>query len=571
MSSFDLNHYRRLDLARGQELLDRKYVDLASANLGASILEFSDEFFAEASNLLKHGRPVRDPNRFTEHGAWYDGWETRRHNHSYDWVVIKLGFTGHITGFDIDTTYFNGNHAPIADVEACYSPDRDPIHEILSKIDLGPSAQHFIEIPKTPRFTHVRLNIYPDGGVSRFRVYGIVSPNWPSDHAALLDLAFVGHGAKPVACSDQHFSKVENLLLPGRGVDMSDGWETKRSRQENHKDWVIVRLGSAGYLEQAEIDTAFYKGNYPESASLEACYSDSVIPDASIEWTQILEKSKLSPHRQHLFQLSVVDQKFSHVRMTIYPDGGVKRLRIIGRKNLPSPNHKSRRPSSPQIPAVPALPPPKHIVAQPLTYEHYAPYGHIIQSFPEPKRTSPLATTITNNIRVTPANQGTARKYNHIAPVVNACQKPILIKGDSDGNVQFVSKAEPNLSLYRCLPVSKLPFDVRLLERHPYSSQAFVPMCGGTNVRAYMIVVCLSDQDGIPDFKTLKSFLCSSSQGISYNPGVWHHPMIALEETTDFVCLTHESGVATQDCEEIEVGSHNIQINVIPEFSNKNE
>ncbi|CAG8719354.1 6858_t:CDS:2, partial [Cetraspora pellucida] len=259
-------------------------------------------------------------------------------------VVIKLGFMAKIVGFDIDTAHFDGNHAPVASVEACYSPKFDPKHgdntewfEILEKVPLDPSSQHFFSIQSSPTFTHVRLNIYPDGGVARFRVYGIVNTQWPRDPTALIDLAYLGHGAKSVACSDQHFSRVDNLLLPGRGTDMSDGWETKRNREKGHCDFAVIKLGAPGFLEKAEIDTAFYKGNYPESASLEACYSDSDIPnEKDTMWVTVLKKSKLYPHKQHLFQLLCTDQKFSHVRLTIYPDGGLKRLRIFGRRQLPA-------------------------------------------------------------------------------------------------------------------------------------------------------------------------------------------------------------------------------------------
>ncbi|RHZ78657.1 hypothetical protein Glove_158g39 [Diversispora epigaea] len=558
--------FSKLDITNGQ-LLEKKYVNLASATLGSSVEECSDEFFAEAINLLKPEKPIRDAGRFTERGAWYDGWESRRHNPAFDWVVIKLGYTGYITGFNIDTSHFNGNHAPITNVEVCYS-ENNLIHsddiewtEVLPKSTLGPSSEHYFEIPMTQqKVSHVRLNIYPDGGVARFRVYGVVSAKWPSDPTTPIDLAFIGNEARIVTCSDQHYAKVENILLPGRGVDMSDGWETKRSRQKNHTDWVIVKLGSPGYLEYVEIDTAFYIGNYPESASLEACYSKSSIPGEITEWTQILVRSMLGPHKQHFFKLSSNDKKFSHVRLIIYPDGGIKRLRIIGRQKYSPDNSDNSFLLLNKFNDSPVL---SHIIiAQPLTYESYAPYGHIIQSFGEPHAITNSMTTVAHNIRVTPANQGTARKYNNIAPVINIRQNDIISKKKNNEDAQFISKAVPNLSLYRCLPVKTLPFKVKLLERHLYSSQAFIPMCGGTKVQSYLIVVCLSDHDGKPDLKTLKSFLCSSSQGINYYPGVWHHPMIALDETTNFVCLTHESGVPNQDCEEISISSHNIEIKI---------
>ncbi|CAG8653445.1 20206_t:CDS:2 [Gigaspora margarita] len=481
MSTFcNKNSVIRLSIDEGHKLLVKNFNDLANETLGG------------------------------QRGALYDGWETRRHNPlSHDWAVIKLGFMGKIVGFDIDTAHFNGNHASFASVEACYSPKNDPKHgdytewvEILEKVALDPTSQHFFSIRESSSFTHVRLNIYPDGGVARFRVYGTVSVQWPQDPATLIDLAYLGHGSKVVACSNQHYARADNLLLPGRGIYMGDGWETKRSRELNHSDWVIVKLGASGFLDHVEIDTAFFKGNFPESALLEACYTDLV-------------------------------------------DGGLKRLRIFGRRQLPS----STSLQSPSI--ISQTSPEMFLTAEPLTCESFAPYGHVIASFKEPS-VSPFMTSIAHNVRITPANQGTARKYNHIAPVINFRETDVISKNDKGTVVQFVAKARPNLSLFRCSPM-KLPIQVKLLEKHPYSSQAFIPMYSGS-------------KEGNPNLETLRSFIAKNNQGISYNPGVWHHPMIALEDTTNFACLTHESGNQLEDCEEIDMKHHTIQVDAPSDF-----
>ncbi|CAG8446113.1 9288_t:CDS:10 [Ambispora gerdemannii] len=552
--------YHRINNEEAIQKLDNQYVDLASASLGATVISCSDEFFAEARNLLKPGNAKREIGRYTENGAWMDGWETRRHNPlKFDWVIIKLGFAGHITGFDIDTSHFNGNQAPAAIVNACYSPNGDPDgetkwEEILPKVNLNATSHHYFGVPKTKStYTHVKLSIYPDGGVARLRVYGIVRAIWPADPSAPVDLAFVGNEGRAVACSDQHYGIKDNLLLPGRGIDMGEGWETKRSREPNHNDWVIIKLGHPGYLETAEIDTAHFKGNYPKEVKLDGCFSESEIPGDDAEWVEILGLAKLGPHKQHLFKLSVLE-KFSHVKMTIYPDGGVMRLRIIGRRELPNinilhpvtiHNHISIHTTNNQFN-------PRIIVAEKLTQYAYAAYGEVIQAFTEPHHTSSTSISITNGIKVTPANQGTARKYNHIARVINFRQ---TLYSDSEG--KSIAKAEPNLSVFHCKPATKLPFEVKLLERHSYSSQAFIPMAK-QNVSGYLVIVCLNGNDDRPDLSTLKAFTASRTQGISYNPGVWHHPMIALEETTDFVCLTHESGVSIDDCEEVFLKEENV-------------
>ncbi|CAG8624603.1 11630_t:CDS:2 [Funneliformis caledonium] len=546
-------HFSRLDIIKGVEQLDKKFVDLASSNLGGKIIECSDEFFAEASNLLKPHKPVRKPGKYTERGSWMDGWESKRHNPFHDWVVIKLGFEGHITGFDIDTSYFEGNQAPMADVEACFSPNHD--------YDNNTNIQK-----TTMKFTHVRLNIYPDGGVARFRVYGIVSARWPKDHSTPVDLAYAGNEGRIISYSDQHYGKSDNILLPGRGKDMSDGWETRRSRQPNHNDWIIIKLGCPGYLEKAEVDTAFFKGNYPDRVLLEGCFcnNDVLLEDggSNVDWDIILEKSKLGPHKQHYFDLKKKYKKFSHVKMTIFPDGGVKRLRIIGRRELTDKVDdnfvKSELSEMTHSSVV-------HIVATPLTYASFSPYGNIIQSFPEQTSTQ-NSFSITHGIKVTPANQGTARKYNHVASVINYRQSNILLNKDqSSDKTRVIAKAVPNLSLYKCSPVKSLPFTVRLLERHPYSSQTFLPLSDG-KVKGYLVVVCLNNDVGEPDLSTLKAFIASSIQGINYHPGIWHHPMIALEKTTEFACLTHESGIANEDCEEIEFEEKDFVVVNVPGF-----
>jgi allantoicase len=186
-----------------------------------------------------------------ETGAWYDGWETRRHNPApADWVIIKLGVpSGKVHGVEIDTAFFNGNHAPAISVEGVFlegsRPDENTVWEtILPKQECGPSQRHIWRLPAPTEnaYSHVRLNMYPDGGIARFRLFGNVVPVWPDDHESIVDLAHVANGGLAVSCSDQHFGTRHNLLLPGRGKDMGDGWETARSRQPGHVDWVVIKL-----------------------------------------------------------------------------------------------------------------------------------------------------------------------------------------------------------------------------------------------------------------------------------------------------------------------------------------
>lgn len=317
-------------------------LDVVSAQLGGHVIGYSDAWFCPPENLLKSCPPVRDATRFTSAGAWYDGWETRRHNpQEYDWVIIELGVPrAQIAGCEVDTAFFNGNHAPYIGVDAIVASDGaspaedDPRWEIaIAKSECGPSQRHFwlrsAGLTATA-YTHVKLKMFPDGGIARFRLYGRVIGPPISD--SCIDLAYAGNGGIAISCSDEHFSPANNLLLPGRGYDMSDGWETKRSREPAHEDWVIVQLSrESKYLEKIVIDTAHYIGNYPQHVSVKI-HRDVVREELnnSTHWMQIVPKSKAYANKEHVFDIGLsVNVRF--VKLTIFPDGGVKRLRVIGK------------------------------------------------------------------------------------------------------------------------------------------------------------------------------------------------------------------------------------------------
>ncbi|KAI0395970.1 hypothetical protein F5Y17DRAFT_465435 [Xylariaceae sp. FL0594] len=318
-------------------------IDLVSGALGGKVLGFSDEWFAEAANLLTPTPPIRQPGKMVYTGAWYDGWETRRHNPApFDWVVIRLGVaSGTVEGVEVDTAFFSGNHAPAISVEGCFSSNDDEVlswkgerggwEPILGIQECGPS-QRFgwkLDNPTSKQYTHVRLNMYPDGGIARFRLFGHAVPVFPEDRDAIFDLAAAQNGAVAISCSDQHFGTKDNLILPGRGKDMGDGWETARSRTKGHVDWAIIRLGAPALIQNFVVDTAFFRGNFPQAAKIEAIdWREEGEPVAEAPgWTEVLEASKCGPDQEHAFDCSIKDRPFTHVKLTIIPDGGVKRLR----------------------------------------------------------------------------------------------------------------------------------------------------------------------------------------------------------------------------------------------------
>ena len=321
-------------------------IDLASERLGGAVLYANDDFFAEKENLLKPAAPVFIEGRYTDKGKWMDGWESRRRRTpGFDWCIIRLGLPGIIRGVVVDTSFFRGNYPEQCSLEACAvdgHPDVEQLMsdavrwtEILPVSKLQGDSQNPFEIQHDERFTHLRFKIYPDGGVARLRVYGEVVPDWKAlARRGEIDLAAAENGALVLACSDMFFGHRHNLIMPGRGVDMGDGWETKRRRGPGY-DWAVIKLATKGLIQRIEVDTAHFKGNYPDACSLEACDAGGqAVVEANIStlsWKEILPRRKLQAHTRHFYEEEFEQMgAVTHVRFNIYPDGGVSRLRIYG-------------------------------------------------------------------------------------------------------------------------------------------------------------------------------------------------------------------------------------------------
>lgn len=345
---------------------------LTTTVLHATILSCSDEYFADAANLLTPGPPVRKPGVFVHTGAWYDGWETRRHNaKEFDWVVVKLGCVGMIEAVEIDTAHFNGNEAPEVGVEGCFLKEGEESgvegegfegwREVLERQACGPSMRQAWWVKGQgvtgEPFTHLRLKMYPDGGIARFRVYGnVIPPPLPQEamevgaERPVEDLVSALNGGVAISCSDQHFGGRNYLILPGRGKDMGDGWETKRSRTVGHVDWVICRLGLKGrVIERVVVDTKDFRGNFPRGVRIDGFSMESAKAAMGREeepreddagWVPLVKGEKpCRADTEHVFEGEDLVQHgalegrvWTHVKMTIIPDGGVKRIRVFGRR-----------------------------------------------------------------------------------------------------------------------------------------------------------------------------------------------------------------------------------------------
>lgn len=329
-------------------------VDLAAERLGGAVLWATDDFFAEKENLLKPSEAIFIDGKYTDRGKWMDGWESRRkrsHAEStlahpdHDYAIIRLGLAGIVRGFVVDTAHFKGNYPKACTIEGASIAGYPHVSEltsakvtwtpILPLSELKGDSKNVFAVTSEQRFTHLRFSIHPDGGVARLRVHGIAVPHarWlgKKERPQLVDLAAAEHGALVVACNDMFFGSRHNLIMPGRGANMGDGWETKRSRRPG-PDWVVVKLATDGVVERAVVDTLHFKGNAPDACSLEVIRSEKDPEGAKDEgWRPLLGKTNLQPHTEHVFEdeLSSDAAPATHVRMRIWPDGGVGRLRLF--------------------------------------------------------------------------------------------------------------------------------------------------------------------------------------------------------------------------------------------------
>jgi allantoicase len=319
--------------------LRRQYVDLAQPRLGSQVVYATDDFFADKARLILPGEPQFVPGLYDDHGKWMDGWESRRRRApGHDWCVVKLGVPGVVAGFEIDTRHFTGNYPPGAELEVCRSDEEVPQDgwvKVTPRLDLKGDDRAYVPIEHAEPVTHVRLHIFPDGGVARLRVWGRVDPDWSKvGEDELIDLLALANGGRGIIANDEHYGRVENLTAPGRGADMGDGWETRRRREPGH-DWAVLELGTFGRIEEVVVDTAHFKGNYPDRCSIQASRrahgSPAEIAAQAERWPVLLPEMKLQADDIHTFKGEVAALgPVRFVRLNIYPDGGVSRLRLMG-------------------------------------------------------------------------------------------------------------------------------------------------------------------------------------------------------------------------------------------------
>ena len=318
-------------------------VNLASPKMGTQIVSFSDDFFGEVTRMLNDKDPIFIEDKYDNHGKWMDGWESkRRRDGGNDWAILKLGSSGIISKIEIDTSYFTGNFPPFFSLEGIYSetePNKDTNWKsLIAKTNLVGDCKNNFELNLKEKFNFVRLQIFPDGGVARIRLFGEVKYNWDRfNNEEIIELSSLKLGGSILAYNNAHYGDVSALLSEGRGKTMGDGWETRR-RREPGNDWIIIKLAQKGNIKKIEIDTAHFKGNYPDRASIQAISIDKNITtkdliQSSENWDVILDETKLTADNIHEYEINSNSKaEATHIRLNIYPDGGVSRLRIFGKK-----------------------------------------------------------------------------------------------------------------------------------------------------------------------------------------------------------------------------------------------
>ncbi|KAI8972705.1 ureidoglycolate hydrolase-domain-containing protein [Pilobolus umbonatus] len=418
------------------------------------------------------------------------------------WCVIQLGTPGSITGFWIDIQV-DTNAIGTVKVDAIYCPtgniDESKWVSVLQVNEYNPSQNVYQLVSSTPVFTHIRLSYSSGGRITKFRAYGKFDPVFSSNHLDYLDMAYIGNGGRVVYSDKEDNDYPQSIILPNED----------RSVARSNFSGSIIRLFKRGCINKVEVKLS-QPVTKPSSLSIKATNSNDIVPMDFVDWATVLHEVG----NTHTLITSLFDGMIcTHVKVICSDNCFIERIRVWGSPDTEIPSI---------LPSITISD--KHIIhALPLTSEGYAPYGEVIQAG--------------GKSNVTSANQGTAEKFHHVAQLTNTFPK---------------HNGKMNLCVFHCRPTPQLPFRVKLLERHPYSSQAFIPM-SDKQFREYLVIVALNGEDDRPDMSTLKAFIALSSQGINYRQGVWHHPMVVLDHPCDFTVIVHESGIPEEDCQEVTV------------------
>lgn len=321
-------------------------VNVASYDLGSRVIYSTDEFFAQANRMLEDNCAIFK-DEYDDNGHWMDGWETRRRrDDKNDYCIIKLAEISRINSFLVDTSFFKGNFPPAISIKGCFSPDENDEdfilkqdkqnwYDLLVQSDLQGDNKELFTCISQKKVTHLKVDIYPDGGIARFRAYGSIVFNEKLFEKKNINVLSTKTGAKAVYTNNEFFGKFKNILKDNKALNMGDGWETSRRREPGY-DWGIIELGNNAVINSILIDTNFFKGNYPDSFSISSAYlpntTSSSVLTQSMFWEELISSKKLQMDKEHYFDKSFLlhHKPITHIRINIFPDGGVSRLKMFG-------------------------------------------------------------------------------------------------------------------------------------------------------------------------------------------------------------------------------------------------
>ncbi|MEO7981744.1 MAG: allantoicase [Sporichthyaceae bacterium] len=316
--------------------------DLAVRTFGGAVVWANDELFAGRENLVTPGPATFTPRTFGAKGQVYDGWETRRrrpsHEGDHDEAIVRLGASGVVRAVVVDTSFFTGNFPSEASVEAVAAEGTPSVDDLraaawtplVGRTLLSGDTANVFAVDSPRRWTHVRLSIHPDGGVARLRVHGeVVADPGLVEALGTVDLAALELGGTVTGCSNLFYGSPDRLIAPGLARSMGEGWETARRRDASN-DWVEVRLAARGTVRVVELDTTWFLGNAPGEAALSAYDSDGDDPVDGASWAPLLGRLPLQPDTRHRVVLPAASSPATHVRLDVFPDGGMARLRLWG-------------------------------------------------------------------------------------------------------------------------------------------------------------------------------------------------------------------------------------------------
>ncbi len=323
-------------------------INVTSSDFGSKVIYCSDEFFADSCRMLQSNEAVFIEDKYDEHGKWMDGWETRRRRDGRnDFCYIRLGSKSVINEFNIDTSYFTGNFAPAVSILGCcvaggITDDRvvdgsavDEWFDLLTRKKLAGDSNNTFSSNSNKPVTHLKVTLYPDGGIARLRAYGSFYFDDNRYEVKGTNVISKESGARAVFANDEHFGCLSNILEKHEPINMADGWETRR-RREPGNDWGIVALAKPATVDEIVIDTKFFKGNYPDTFSICTTCSDEsdvkTLIEESNSWNQLIGRKKLEMNRVHVFKKNELlhQDKITHICIDIFPDGGIARLKLIG-------------------------------------------------------------------------------------------------------------------------------------------------------------------------------------------------------------------------------------------------